>query len=108
MRSVRFPHPLVLLLGAVALAALLTWLLPAGRFQRREDPTTQRSVVVPGTYAAVEPAPVGPFQAVTDVPKGLADAASVVFFVFLTGAAFTVVDRTGALRAAVDWLARRL
>jgi len=108
MRSLRFPHPLVLLLGAVGLAALLTWLLPAGRFERRDDPVTHRSVVVPGTFAHVAAAPVGAFQAVTDVPKGLADAASVVFFVFLTGAAFTVVDRTGALRAAVDWLARTL
>src|SRR5256886_5953589 len=38
----------------------------------------------------------------------MADAASVIFFVFLIGGAFTVVDRTGALRGAVDWLVRRL
>src|SRR5439155_1540438 len=42
------------------------------------------------------------------IPKGMADAASVTFFVFLIGGAFTVVDRTGALRGAVDWLVRRL
>ena len=36
------------------------------------------------------------------------NAADVVFFVFLVGGAFTVVDKTGALRRAVDWLAERL
>src|SRR5438309_8016561 len=38
----------------------------------------------------------------------MVDAASVIFFVFLIGGAFTVVDRTGALREAVEWLVRRL
>src|SRR5438552_15953804 len=37
----------------------------------------------------------------------MADAAAVIFFVFLIGGAFTVVDETGALRQGVDWLVRR-
>jgi len=37
----------------------------------------------------------------------LADAAAVVFLIFLAGGAFTVVDQTGALRFGVDWLLRR-
>ena len=57
MRTLRFPHPLALLLGAIALAAALTWVLPAGRFQRRDDAATGKSVVVPGTFARVAPAP---------------------------------------------------
>jgi uncharacterized ion transporter superfamily protein YfcC len=42
------------------------------------------------------------------VPKGLVDAASVVFLVFLVGGAFAVVEQTGALADAVAWLAERL
>jgi uncharacterized ion transporter superfamily protein YfcC len=38
------------------------------------------------------------------VPRGLIDAASVIFFVFLVGGAFTVVEETGALRQAVGAL----
>jgi uncharacterized ion transporter superfamily protein YfcC len=104
----RFPHPLTLLLAGVLVSAVLTHLLPAGRFERRADPATGRNVVVAGTYHAVEPAPVGPFQAVVAVPKGMADASSVIFFVFLIGGALTVVDRTGVLNTAVAALARRL
>src|SRR5213595_4009069 len=37
----------------------------------------------------------------------MADAAAVIFFVFLIGGAFTVGDETGALRQGVDWLVRR-
>ena len=103
-----FPHPLVLLLGCVAIAAALTWVVPAGAYDRRDDPATGRAVVVAGTYHRVDPAPVGVFQALVAVPRGLIDAASVIFLVFLSGGAFTVVDRTGALRRLVDVLARRL
>src|SRR6516164_2379041 len=47
-------------------------------------------------------------EALVAVPKGMVDAASVVFLVFLVGGAFTVVDDTGALRQGVGWLARKL
>jgi uncharacterized ion transporter superfamily protein YfcC len=104
----RFPHPLTLLTGCILIAAVCSYLLPAGEFDRRDDPVTGRRVVVAGTYHHVDQRPVGPFDAFVAIPKGLADAASVVFLVFLVGGAFTVVDETGALRQAVGWLVRRL
>lgn len=104
----RFPHPLTLLTACIFAAAICSYVLPAGEYERREDPITGRKVVVAGTYHRVEPRHVGPFDALVAIPKGLADAASVVFFVFLVGGAFTVVDETGALRQGVGWLVRRL
>jgi uncharacterized ion transporter superfamily protein YfcC len=105
---IRFPHPLTLLVGCVLTAAVLTWVLPAGEFQRREDPATGRSVVVAGTYARAEQRPVGPFQAIVAIPKGIVDAASVIGLVFLIGGAFTVVERTGTLGRLVGVLAQRV
>jgi uncharacterized ion transporter superfamily protein YfcC len=104
----RLPHPIILLLGCLAVAVALSYVLPAGEFARRDDPATGRRVVVPGTYHRVAPHPVGPFEALVAVPKGLVDAGSVVFLVFLVGGAFAVVEQTGALSAAVAWLVRRL
>ncbi|GAC1597288.1 MAG: hypothetical protein NVS3B25_22260 [Hymenobacter sp.] len=107
MNSFRFPHPLVLLTGFIILAAGLSHVLPAGRFARRPDPVTRREVVVAGSYHRVPATPVGPLEALVDLPKGLADAAGVIFLIFLAGGAFTVVDQTGALRHGVDWLLAR-
>ena len=108
MPTHRFPHPLSLLVGCILLAATLSWVLPAGRFERRDDPVTGRRVVVPGTYHAVRPSRVDPFQALVAIPKGMADAASVIFLVFLVGGSFAVVDLTGALNQGVAWFASRL
>jgi uncharacterized ion transporter superfamily protein YfcC len=104
----RFPHPLILLSLCVFLAAACTWLLPAGEFERRQDPVADREVVVAGTYHRVPPAPVDAFNAVVAIPKGMADAASVIFYVFLVGGAFAVVERTGALGQLVNRLAQGL
>jgi uncharacterized ion transporter superfamily protein YfcC len=104
----RFPNVLTLLVGCVLLAAALTWILPAGEYQRREDPVTGRSVVVPGTYTPIEPRPVGPFQALVAIPRGMAEAASVIFYVFLVGGGFAVVERTGALTRLVNSLVAAL
>ena len=107
MKTIRFPHPLVLLVGFILLACLLSYVLPAGVFDRHPDAATGRDVVVAGSYHRVPATPVSPLQALVNIPKGMADAAGVIFFVFLTGGAFTVVDQTGALRRGVDWLIGR-
>ncbi|MBC8083449.1 MAG: YfcC family protein [Hymenobacter sp.] len=107
MKTIRFPHPLVLLVGFILLACLLSYVLPTGIFDRHPDAATGRDVVVAGSYRRVAAAPVSPLQALVAIPKGLVDAASVIFLVFLAGGAFTVVDQTGALRHGVDWLLAR-
>ena len=104
----RFPHPLVLLVGFIFLAAALTHILPAGEFERRDDPAAGRSVVVAGTYHRVDAAPVSAFEAVVAVPRGMADAVSVISLVFLVGGAFAVVERTGALGHVVRRLVKAL
>jgi uncharacterized ion transporter superfamily protein YfcC len=108
MSTSRFPHVLTLLTGCILLAAALSYVLPAGRYDRQEDEATGRVVVVAGTFHEVEQNPVGPFQMFVAIPLGMADAASVIFLVFLIGGAFTVVDETGALRRSIGWLVRKL
>ena len=107
-RHFRVPHPLVLLTGCVILAAMASYVLPAGEFERRVDEETGQEVVVAGTYEQVESAPVHWFDAIVALPRGMADAGSVIFLVFLIGGAFTVVDETGALRRGVSSLIRAL
>jgi uncharacterized ion transporter superfamily protein YfcC len=103
----RLPHPVVLLGAAVVIAAILTWILPAGQFDRRDDAATGRRVVVAGTYHRTERAPVGPFATAVAVPRGFVAGADVIALVLLVGGAWVVVDRLGTLPAVVAWLVAR-
>lgn len=104
----KLPHPLVLLAICILIAGALTHLVPAGTYERRDDPATGREMVVPGTYTQAAPNPLGPLAIALSVPKGIIDAADVLAVVFLVGGAFVVIERTGVLHAALAWLVGRL
>ena len=104
LTRLRLPHPIVLLGGAVVVAAVLTWILPAGRYDRRDDAATGRRVVVAGTYHRTDAAPVGPFAAAVAIPRGFIAAADVIGVIVLVGGAWVVVDRLGTLPAVVGML----
>jgi len=98
------PHPFVLLLGGVAVAVALTWVIPAGTYQRRTDVATGREVVIAGTYARVTATPVGLMAAILVVPRGVVAAADVILTVLFVGGAFSLLDGTGALARLVGSL----
>lgn len=83
-------------------------MLPAGEYERRDDPATGRRVVVAGTYHTVDPTPVGPFAAAIAVPAGFVEAADVVAVVLFVGGAWVVVDRLGTLGRLVAMLVGRV
>jgi len=97
-----------MLLGCVFAAAVLTHVVRAGEFERRDDPATGRRAVVAGSFHPVPQNPVGPFAALMALPQGMTEAASVIFLVFLVGGAFSVVESTGAFNQGVTWLVRAL
>lgn len=104
----RFPDTLVLMLGLLLLAMVLTWLVPAGAYERTE--LAGRQVVQPGSFAYVEPAPQMPWKILTAPQRGFVAAAEIIAFVFLIGGSFAILNRTGAIHAgllAVVGLARR-
>ncbi len=100
----QLPHPLVLLLAGVAAAAMLTWVLPAGTYERRLDEASGRQLVVPGTYTVTPSAPVGIKAAVMAVPLGIVAGADVILTVLLVGGAFALLEATGALGRLVGSL----
>jgi len=100
----QLPHPFILLLGAVGVAAALTWIIPAGEYQRRTDAATGRMVAIAGTYAPVAATRVGPLAAVLAVPRGIIAGADVIVTILFVGGAFALLDATGALARLVGAL----
>ena len=105
--TLRLPHPFILLLGTVAFAAMLTWILPSGAYERAPDPLSGRELVVAGSYHRVPPAPVSPIAAVMAVPRGIIAGADVVVLILVVGGAFALLDSTGAMARLVGAVAGR-
>jgi len=98
-KSMRVPHTLVLMFAMMIIALTMTWLLPSGQFETEQN-EAGRDVVIPGTYQVLEDPPVlSPLALFTVVPRALADAQGIIFFVLIIGGALAVVRETGAIDA---------
>jgi uncharacterized ion transporter superfamily protein YfcC len=96
MSKSRFPHPLVLIFAMIVVAQLLTYVLPAGEFER------DGRKVVAGTYHAIADAqPLAWHAALTSIPAGLEKAGEIIFFVFIVGGVIGVLRATGAIDALI-------
>jgi uncharacterized ion transporter superfamily protein YfcC len=119
MTNTRFkvPDTALILATIVVAAAVLTGVVPPGAYQRTEITVPgvgTREVVVPGSFRVVEREDRGLFGAllhsagmVFKAPMlGLTDpdAAPIVAFVLLIGGTFAVLQRTGAIDAALHRL----
>jgi len=97
--KLRVPHTFVLLFALVVLAAIATHLLPAGEYQRTE--VAGRKIVDPDSYRPIPAHPAGLGDVFLAWPRGLAATASIVFYIFIIGGAFGVLQATGALDALI-------
>ena len=102
----RVPHTYVLLIGLLALAAVTTWIIPAGSYTRVVE--QGREVVDPLSFHPVEARPAGLGAFILAFPRGLREIAEIVFYIFIIGGAFGVLNRTGVIQAGVRALVRRL
>jgi uncharacterized ion transporter superfamily protein YfcC len=92
----------------VFVAQILTYLLPAGAFERVEN-AAGRMQVVPGSFHFTpDTEALSPFALFTAIPRGFSEAHEIIFFVFIIGGAFAVLRATGAVDAALGTLLRRL
>lgn len=100
--EIKAVNPIIILACIMLLAAIMTYIIPAGTFDRVEIPGTEYESVVPGSYHTVESTPIGPFAFFMSLTKGLQDAAYIIFFLLILGGVFKIVEATGALHAGIN------
>ncbi len=91
----RMPHVCILLLIIILLSAALTWIIPAGEFDRQQIEGTSRAVVIAGSYHSVEQSPVGLFDTFKSITKGFQATASIIAMILLSSGAFKVMIKSG-------------
>ncbi len=102
----KFPHVLVLLFAVIVISAIFTYIATPGEFDRVE--VDGRTVVDPDSYQVVDRNPVGIFGILQSIPKGLGEVQLIVFFIFIVGGAFGIVNKTGAIHRGIASLTKVL
>ncbi|HCX60825.1 MAG TPA: putative basic amino acid antiporter YfcC [Clostridiales bacterium] len=104
----RIPHTYALLFLVIVLVAVLTYVIPAGEFDRAVDPATDRIFVVPDTYHSVEGNPLSFFDVFKAIPKGMENSGYIIFFVLMIGGSFGILQSTGAIDSGIVEVVKRM
>jgi len=102
--KLRVPHTFVILVVLTVVAALLTHVIPAGRYDRIER--DGRKLVDAASYHRVDAEPASAGDVALAYPRGLLAVADLVMYIFIIGGAFGVIAATGAIDAALGVVVR--
>lgn len=113
--AARFPTAYSILFGLIIVVAALTWIIPAGQYDRAMNEEVGREIAVPGTYKSVESNPQGfvdvmlaPVAGFYDPDSYAANAIDVALFVLLLGGFLGVVNATKAIDTGIKTTMVRL
>ncbi|MDI5933984.1 YfcC family protein [Halomonas kalidii] len=96
----RVPDPMVLIFLILVAAYLMTFIVPAGEFQR--EMVNGRTTVIPESFHYLaDVANLHVFRIFVAIPEGLISASQYLFIVFIAGGLFHILQRTGALENAI-------
>lgn len=123
-RKWKIPHVMALLTMVVAAMSVLSWVVPSGSYDRQTVTVggLKKELVVPGSYETLdkvrtlggvllpadtadgEAAPVSLLGFLSAIPRGLEQSADIIFFIFMMGGVFGILQATGAITAALSKL----
>tara|TARA_R110000764_G_scaffold198866_2_gene284178 strand:+ start:16109 stop:17560 length:1452 start_codon:yes stop_codon:yes gene_type:complete len=111
----RFPSAYTILFALIIIVAALTWIIPAGQYERIASEVLGKEVPIAGTYALTDANPQGFFNVVLapiagfyDPSSYTANAIDVALFVLMIGGFIGVVTATGAIDAGIKRAMTRL
>jgi uncharacterized ion transporter superfamily protein YfcC len=102
---------------------MFTYIISSGTYERetKQVGTVTRNVVVPGTYKELpkhispkgviigeevegKASPVSFFGFLSAIPRGMEEAADIIFFIFIIGGVFGILQKTGTIMAFIQKL----
>lgn len=106
-KSFTLPHTYVIIFSIIIVAAVLTHLIPAGSYDRYVN-ANNIEVVDSASFHLVEANPAGIMDVLNAAPSGMMAAANLIFFVFIIGGTFQIINGTGAIDVIIGHLMRSL
>src|SRR6056297_3268918 len=99
----KIPHTYVIVFSIIVLAAVMTWIVPGGEFERTEKPLpdgTTRVVIESDSFQYVENEPQT-WQVFSSIFDGFVDKSNIIIFILLIGGAFWIMNESKAIDVGI-------
>lgn len=107
LERLKIPGAFPLIFFIMVLTAMLTWIIPGGRYERTAN-QQGREIVVDGTFQVVESQPQGVFALLQAPIQGIVQTANIIAFILLIGGVFGIIDKTRVITASILRVAGKL
>jgi len=97
-RKFQVPHTFAIIAVIILIAVVLTWIIPAGTFDRVLN-AGGRKVVDPQSFHYVSRTPVNPLLIPLYIVKAFAKRISLMLVILFAGSAFHMITKSGALQS---------
>lgn len=102
-RKFEAPHVFVILFVLIIAASIMTYLIPAGHFDRIE--VAGRMVIDPNSFTYTERTPVNLFESLNAITIGIGEVAEIIAFLLIMGGSFNVIQSTDAIKIGIGRIA---
>ena len=106
-KKFQVPHTYVIIGILLAIITILTYIVPAGSFDRIEDAELGRTMVVQGSFKFIEQSPVSPFRMFMAIVEGMVSASDIIFFIFFAYGFVFLLIKTGAFYGSMGALIKK-
>lgn len=107
-KTLKVINPMLFLVVILVIVAVLSYVLPAGSYERVYDAATERDLVDPDSYHLVDKNPTTIFGLLMSVTLGMQNAAYIIFFLLIIGGMFAILNGTGAINAGMANVVRAM
>lgn len=104
----KMPHTYVLLTIILLTVVAMTWLIPAGSYDRVLDEASGRMVVLPESFHFVQGVRPGFFDIFLALQRGYVSAANILFLIVFAYSYVYLLTESGTLNNSIRVLVRRL
>lgn len=101
-KRINVPHTYVLLFIVIVFAAVLTYLIPSGVYERVADSDTGRMIIDVDSFKFVESSPVSFLDIFNGIHKGMVNGSKIIFFIFILAGSFEIIQSTGVIDAGIS------
>lgn len=105
-KKFKIPHVFVLLMIIILFAAILSYIIPAGAYDRVE--VDGRELIDADSFHYIDRTPVGLMALLASMSGGMLQAAEIIFFVFIVGGSIGVLQDSGAIEGGLIRLSKAL
>jgi uncharacterized ion transporter superfamily protein YfcC len=100
------PHAVTMLFFIIILVTVLTYILPAGTYERVV--VDGRKSVVPDSYKIIPSTPIGLLDMFKAIPLGFKAAAEIIFIVLAGAIMFGIMEKSKAVENSIGTLVKKL